>query len=142
MKYLIITILVVVILGIAAAFWQQWSIYISVPPVVGDISDRLQQTQQEIQDAVKEEEAKQAAKVSARRDCQLLCQQTLFSDGEDFDQGPCLSNNIAPDWVCDVAHNPRQPIDNDPANQCEAFLAGQAHHFVEVDGNCNVIRTQ
>jgi hypothetical protein len=58
--------------------------------------------------------------------------------GIDFTNGPCLGV-IATDWVCDVAHYPRQSIDNLPENQCLAFREGNAHHFVEVNENCKVI---
>ena len=63
--------------------------------------------------------------------------------GKDLSDGPCLLNPIPelPDWVCDVAHSPRQDVDNDPSNQCSAFREGRAKHFVEVDLNCNLIRT-
>ena len=86
------------------------------------------------------EQKKQADKTLATIECQNLCLNELSTDGQDFDIGPCLSNKIIPDWVCDIAHSPRQDVDNDPANQCEAFRTGQAHHFVELDGNCNVIK--
>ena len=95
-----------------------------------------------IEQTVNSEQQKQADKTQALVKCQQLCQDTLSSDGVDFDAGPCLSNEIAPDWVCDVAHEPRQAVDNDPANQCSAFRQGTASHFVEVDGNCNVITSQ
>ncbi len=71
--------------------------------------------------------------------CIQLCQQKL-SEGTDLSTGPCLSNNITENWVCDVAHDPRQVIDNQPRNQCPAFLNGTAKHFVEVDTECNLIR--
>jgi hypothetical protein len=63
----------------------------------------------------------------------------------DLSNGPCLSDNNAKwtiqDWVCDVAHSPRQSeIDDKPENQCQAFRSGQSHHFVEVDTSCNLIR--
>jgi len=60
----------------------------------------------------------------------------------DLSNGPCLSNPIPDqsDWVCDVAHSPRQPTDDLPENQCSAYRDGQAHHFVEVDTECNLIR--
>jgi hypothetical protein len=45
-------------------------------------------------------------------------------------------------WVADVAHDPRQPVDDDPANQCEEFRAGEAEHFVELDPDGNVIRVE
>jgi hypothetical protein len=63
------------------------------------------------------------------------------TEGKNFDSGPCLG--IIPgfsDWVVDIAHNPRLPIDDDPANQCEAYRTGQAHHFIELDPNGNVIK--
>ena len=91
-------------------------------------------------DKVQSERQKQIDKTNAIVKCQELCQIQLSSDGQDFDQGPCLSNQIAPDWVCDVAHEPRQPLDDQPENQCSGFRQGQAHHFVEVDGNCNMIK--
>jgi hypothetical protein len=54
-------------------------------------------------------------------------------DERDLSKGPCLSNSAIPDWVVDVAHNPRTEIDDEPENQCAAFRAGTAHHFVELD---------
>jgi len=62
-----------------------------------------------------------------------------------YANGPCLSDNNPDwnitDWVCDVAHSPRQPdIDDKPENQCQDFRNGQAHHFVEVDPSCNFIK--
>jgi uncharacterized protein YceK len=60
--------------------------------------------------------------------------------GVDLSNGPCLHEQIAADWVCDVAHNPRIEIDNRPENQCQSFSSGLAHHFVEVDDECNLIR--
>lgn len=60
--------------------------------------------------------------------------------GVDMSSGPCLSNEIIPDWVADVAHWPRQEVDNDPTNQCPSFREGKAHHFVELDPDGNFIR--
>ncbi|OGD85191.1 hypothetical protein A2696_01705 [Candidatus Curtissbacteria bacterium RIFCSPHIGHO2_01_FULL_41_13] len=56
----------------------------------------------------------------------------------DFSNGPCLGE-IAPDWVADIAHNPRQAVDDKPENQCADFREGRAHHFVELDPNGNLI---
>ena len=72
--------------------------------------------------------------------CVQICQKT----NKDLNNGPCLSDdnptwNIN-DWVCDVAHSPRQDVDNLPENQCQEYREGKAHHFVEVDPNCNLIR--
>lgn len=60
--------------------------------------------------------------------------------GIDFTNGPCLSNNLLPDWVADVAHNPRQPVDDLPENQCRAYREGTAKHFVELDPEGQLIR--
>ena len=71
--------------------------------------------------------------------CIAMCKQVVAS-GVDVSAGQCLSNEISPDWVCDMVHNPRIPTDNLPDNQCSAFVKGSARHFVEVDMNCNVAR--
>jgi hypothetical protein len=65
-----------------------------------------------------------------------------LKDGIALSDGPCLSNEIIPDWVADVAHNPRQAIDDLPENQCSTFNDGSAHHFVELDVAGRLIRAQ
>ena len=60
--------------------------------------------------------------------------------GVDFSNGPCLGL-AAPDWVADIAHNPRQPVDDLPENQCEDFRKGSASHFIELDPEGQLIRT-
>lgn len=60
--------------------------------------------------------------------------------GTDFSNGPCLSEEIMPDWCVDVAHNPRQAVDNFPDNQCQSYREGRVHHFVELDTDGNLIR--
>lgn len=62
--------------------------------------------------------------------------------GEDFSSGPCLSNNLMPNWVADIAHSPRQSIDDLPENQCPNYIQGKAQHFVELDLQGNLIRVQ
>lgn len=62
--------------------------------------------------------------------------------GRDFSSGPCLSNALMPDWVADIAHNPRQSVDDLRENQCPAFLEGRAHHFVELDLEGNLIKAR
>ncbi len=76
-------------------------------------------------------------KSSAIQKCIELCKNYNY---EFLDKSPCLSNEIEPDWVCDVAHSPRQAIDNLPENQCEAWRNKTAKHFVELDTNCNLIK--
>lgn len=61
------------------------------------------------------------------------------AQGMDFTNGPCLSNDLMPDWVADVAHKPRQPIDDLPQNQCPAF-GKTARHFVELNPQGEFIR--
>lgn len=60
--------------------------------------------------------------------------------GTDFSSGPCLTNDLMPDWVVDIAHNPRQKLDDLAENQCPAFIEGRAKHFVELDLEGEVIR--
>ena len=62
-------------------------------------------------------------------------------EGKNFSNGPCLSNEIIPDWSVDISHNPRQKIDDDPLNQCKFFREGKTHHFVELDMNGELVRT-
>ena len=64
---------------------------------------------------------------------------TKKQEGVDFTNGPCLGK-IADDWVLDIAHNPRQEVDNQPANQCSAYREGKARNFIELDEAGNVIR--
>jgi hypothetical protein len=62
--------------------------------------------------------------------------------GLDFTLGPCLTNALMEDWVADLVHNPRLPIDDAPENQCVAYVEGGAKHFVELDLNGNVVRVK
>lgn len=62
--------------------------------------------------------------------------------GQDFSNGPCLSDALMPGWVLDIAHNPRLPIDDLPQNQCPAYREGRAQHFVELDIYGNLIRAK
>ena len=66
------------------------------------------------------------------------------ASGADFARGPCIAEQLPglEDWVADVAHEPRQPVDNQPANQCQRFRSGEAHHFVELDPSGHLIRAQ
>jgi hypothetical protein len=106
------------------------------------VTQPIRQTSDYLSGQVQIEQKKQADRTLAQVRCQELCQNQLSTDGQNFAIGPCLSNEIIPDWVCDVAHRPRLEVDNDSANQCFAFVSGQAHHFVEVDGNCGLIKAQ
>ncbi len=75
--------------------------------------------------------------------CELLCKGAVQQD-RDLSKGPCLSTEIGDtwelsDWVCDIAHNPREPEDNQPGNQCPEFGV-TATHFVEFTPDCGFIR--
>lgn len=80
----------------------------------------------------------------AKLECIELCKR--LSRLLELSDGPCLSDTEGggnwdmEDWVCDVAHEPREPVDNLPENQCREFREGKASHFVEVDPNCELIR--
>lgn len=63
------------------------------------------------------------------------------AEGKSMSRGPCLGE-VIPGWVADVVHNPRQPIDEDPANQCAEYRKGKVKHFVELDMDGNVVRVQ
>lgn len=80
---------------------------------------------------------------TAKTRCISLCEQKL-GEGLDLSNGPCLSNGNPDwdisDWVCDVAHSPRQAVDNLAENQCKDFREGRARHFVEVDPSCKFIK--
>lgn len=60
--------------------------------------------------------------------------------GENFESGPCLSNALMPNWVADIVHSPRVPLDDLPENQCSTYLDGMAEHFVELDIDGNFVR--
>jgi len=60
----------------------------------------------------------------------------------DFKNGPCLADSLASTWVVDIAHDPRQAIDDLPENQCPSFIAGKTQHFIELDPDGQLIRLQ
>lgn len=62
--------------------------------------------------------------------------------GEDFSNGPCLSNALMPGWVVDIVHEPRKAVDDLSENQCSAYLEGGAKHFVELDIDGNFVRAR
>ncbi len=75
--------------------------------------------------------------------CVYLCAKA-YEERRDLRNGPCLSElypqywNFT-DWVCDVAHWPRQDIDNTPSYMCSSF-GKTAHNFIEVNPDCEPIR--
>lgn len=85
-------------------------------------------------------------KAVAERELAIAAANDLFRikklEGTSFSSGPCLSNKIIPGWVFDIAHNPREEIDNQPENQCADYQNGTAKHFVEFDPQGNLIQAQ
>jgi len=76
-------------------------------------------------------------------EAQVVFRQAQVS-GTDLSTGPCISESLPtlPDWVADIAHDPRQPVDDVPANQCARYRSGEAHHFVELAPDGTLIRAQ
>jgi hypothetical protein len=70
--------------------------------------------------------------------------QKAQAQGQKLSAGPCLAQRLPglPDWAADIAHNPRQPVDDQPANQCQSYRDGQTHHFVELTPAGQLIRAQ
>jgi hypothetical protein len=64
--------------------------------------------------------------------------------GLDFSDGPCIAEELedVPGWSVDVAHDPRETIDDQPENQCQAYRDGRTEHFVELDPEGNLIRAR
>lgn len=104
------------------------------------VTDPISDLSDMVTGKVQIQQKKNADRALAIIKCKNLCLNTISTDGQDFDKGPCLSNEIVPDWACDIAHSPRQEVDSDPANQCSAFREGRVHHFIELDGNCSTIK--
>lgn len=70
--------------------------------------------------------------------------QKAQQSGKDLSSGPCISESLPglSDWVADIAHDPRQPVDDQPQNQCQRFRDGDAHHFVELTPTGQLIRAE
>ena len=73
--------------------------------------------------------------------CTQACKDALAAN-KSLESGPCLLDPIPQntDWVCDVAHSPRQAIDKQLENQCYSYRDGMANHFVEIMPDCQLIR--
>jgi hypothetical protein len=77
---------------------------------------------------------------AAMNACVASCVHTRDA-GDGMESGPCLLDPIPvePDWVCDIAHSPRQGTDNLPENQCSFYLSGNSTHFIELTPECVLI---
>ena len=67
-----------------------------------------------------------------------------FNSGKDLSDGPCIAERLPglDDWVADIAHDPREDVDDDPANQCQRYRDGEASHFVELTPEGKLIRAE
>ena len=74
----------------------------------------------------------------------LAVYEEVASSGVDLSNGPCIAEELedVPGWSVDIAHDPRQEVDNDPANQCLAYRDGQTSHFVELTPEGELIRAR
>lgn len=66
------------------------------------------------------------------------------SAGTNLADGPCIAESLTdlPDWVADIAHEPREDIDDEAANQCQRYREGEAGHFVELSPAGELIRAE
>lgn len=69
----------------------------------------------------------------------VIQKRKMYSDLE-WAKGPCLGK-LNDEWVVDIAHKPRLPVDDDPANQCADFASGEVKHFIEMTEDGTVIKT-
>lgn len=89
-------------------------------------------------DDVSEDEKQQAI------DAAMDAYATAVASDVALEPGPCIAEELesVPGWSVDIAHDPRQDVDDDPANQCQAYRDGETEHFVELDPEGNLIRAQ
>ena len=64
--------------------------------------------------------------------------------GADLSSGPCIAERLPglDDWVTDIAHDPREDVDNRAENQCQRYRGGEASHFVELTPEGELISAQ
>lgn len=133
---LIVIIILVVGGGIAAFYFFGWQ----------EAVDQIQNTNEITAIDVVSGTAALKIKKNTDKDLAVIKAQELWRiavlSGEDLSSGPCLTNEAIPGWVADIAHNPRQPVDDLPANQCSAYRDGTAKHFVELDAEGQLIRAE
>jgi hypothetical protein len=86
-----------------------------------------------------EEEGVKGAAIAAAK----ASYEKALLEARDLSRGPCIADPLpVPNWVADIAHDPRQPVDDEPANQCSTYRSGKSEHFVELDPEGNLIRAE
>ncbi len=88
-------------------------------------------------DDVDDDEPVDNPRYDACYNCVLQCNLGLES-GQDFEDGPCLSNNIIEGWVCDIVHSPRSSADGLAVNQC-SYYPSLSDHKIEVSTDCEFV---
>jgi len=58
----------------------------------------------------------------------------------DLSNGPCLGT--VDNYAIDIAHTPRQEVDNKLENQCPDYINGKLKHFVELTPFGTIIRVK
>lgn len=108
-----------------------------------DVAKQAEETSKDAQKTLDDIEAK---KGETERELAILKAKEVYikkrAEGVDMSNGPCLTNDLVDGWVLDIAHNPRQAVDDKPENQCAAYREGQAQHYVELDEKGNVIKAE
>ena len=83
---------------------------------------------------------------SEERDRAIEAAQQVYTQervrGTDVSNGPCIAEEVIDDWSVDIAHDPRQDVDDQPENQCQFYRDGKTHHFVELDPDGKLIRAR
>lgn len=121
------------------------SFFIAATLIASGCGEQANQATQQTVDTLtgldKVQTGQQAEKDLAVAQCLALWQQR-FATGEELSNGPCLAEEIIPDWSCDIAQRFRSAADDRPENQCQAYLRGATHHFVELDLSGKLIKAQ
>lgn len=96
------------------------------------------------EEIAKEDEAKGIEQIPTKQalvdECEAACRAAV-AEGQDLSNGPCLLDPMSDsDWVCDIAHDPRENVDNLRENQCNAWHNKTASHFIEFTPDCNFIK--
>jgi hypothetical protein len=83
---------------------------------------------------------------NAEKERAIVAAQRVFAEeqakGTDFSNGPCIAEEVIDDWSVDIAHDPRDEIDDRPENQCQFYRDGQTNHFVELAPDGKVLRVK
>lgn len=74
----------------------------------------------------------------ALRQARPVVDDALTSSG-DISDGPCLKEELIPNWSLDLVHHPREDADDELQNQCYNYITGKTRHLIEFDLRGNFI---